>query len=98
MVERQNELLSGGSAQSAGNDSFFQSNRTSSSIPPLKAQNTKAQGKVDSKYSVKQRVKMPDEIRFCNELKGKCLQVLINDQGHLELLCLSQQYMTGAAG
>lgn len=55
-------------------------------------------GKADSKYSIKQRVKVADEVRFCNELKGKCLRVLINDQGHLELLCLSQQYMTGAAG
>lgn len=65
---------------------------------PLKAKTTKPQGKVDIKYSVKQRVKVTDEIRFCNELKGKYLRVLINDQGHLELLCLSQQYMTGAAG
>lgn len=65
---------------------------------PLRAKNTKPQGKVDIKYSVKQRVKVTDEIRFCNELKGKYLRVLINDQGHLELLCLSQQYMTGAAG
>lgn len=40
---------------------------------PLKAQNTKTQGKVDSKYSVNQRVKVADEIRFCNELKGKRL-------------------------
>lgn len=40
---------------------------------PLKAQNTKTQGKIDSKYSVKQRVKAADEIRFFNELKGKCL-------------------------
>lgn len=72
--------------------------RLSGLFAPLKAQNTKTQGKVESKHSVKQRVKVADEIRFCNELKGKRLRVLINDQGHLELLCLSQQYMTGAAG
>lgn len=77
---------------------FSKAIRLPALLSPLKAQNTKTQGKVDSKYSVKQGVKVADEIRFCNELKGKCLRVLINDQGHLELLCLSQQYMTGAAG